>query len=243
MNFKKLKEEELKTIFPNSGTIDLQTMNEKEKKQYVLVYNLYRKIFTKYIIDTLELKKYDNELRNSKLNFKSIDEENMDIYQYFSSNELKFFYIRNNIYIDRLNEQEIKFLINKTKDNNLELDEEIKNFVEHTYEKLIFEDVGKDGKKYITFYGPNSSNYAAENDSLVLGMRYNEFDLNGLDDDSWDELNIEQNMYLPDVFYKLVSEQKDKVSIPIEVLQYNDFSVKRRSLGNKSKEKDEEEER
>ena len=234
MYLKKLKEDELETIFPNSGTINLKKMKEEEKKQYILAYNLYRKLFTEYVVDKLELKKYDNKIVNSDLKFKSVNEENMDIYQYCSSNELKFLYIRNNIYIEHLTEKEKEFLMNRLKNNREDLDAEAKQFIENTYEKTIFEDIGKDGKKYITFYGPDSSNFTARNDSLILGMRYDEFDYNGLNDEAWDELHIKQLTYLPEMFYKLVVEQKNKLSVPIVILQYNDFSIRSRNLKNKN---------
>lgn len=237
LDFENLKKEELKAISHKLNSMELK------KGQYALAHDLYRELFTKYIIDKLELNKYDEELANSNLNFKPVDEEKMDIYQYFSKNELKFFYIRNNIYIDKLNEKEIEFLINETNNNTIEENEKVKQFIECTYKKVIFEDVGKDGKKYITFYGPNSRNYTARNDSLVIGMRYDEFYSNELNDKDWDELHIKQMRYLPEVFNKLILEQRDKVSIPIEVLQYNDFSVKRRTSTSRNKEENIEEER
>ena len=74
-------------------------------------------------------------------------------------------------------------------------------------------------------------------------MRYDEFYSNELNDKDWDELHIKQMRYLPEVFNKLILEQRDKVSIPIEVLQYNDFSVKRRISSSRNKEENTEEER
>jgi len=241
--FKKIKEEELKTTFPSTRMINSEEMSEQQKNDYISMYNLYRKLFSEYIMGKLELKKYDDELTNSSLNFKCVDEEKMDVYQYCTSDELKYLYIRNNIHIERLSDQEKNFLINRLRDIKDELDEEARQLVQSTYQKLIFEDVGKDGKQHITFYGPDSMNYTARNDSLIIGMRYDEFDLNGLDDEAWDELHTKQLMDLREMFYKLVIEQKGKVNVPITILQYNDFSVKLRKARRISIEPKNEEER
>ena len=57
-------------------------------------YLMYRKLFTQYIIEKLNLKKYDDEIAESKLNFIEVKEKQMDIYQYFSKDKLKYFYKR-----------------------------------------------------------------------------------------------------------------------------------------------------
>ena len=214
--------------------LDINNLQKTKDKQFAREYNLYRKLFTEYLIKKLELKKYDGEIINSDLNFKTVDEEKKDVYQYFLGDELKYFYIRNNIYIERLTEEEKRFLDNKLKEGNETLDDETQKFIEKTYAKMIFEDVGQDGKKYITFYGPNSSSFTAENDSVVIGIRYDEFYSDGLDDETWDDLHMKQMMYLEDVIYKLVDEQAEKLSVPMTVLQYSDFSIRTRNLNNKS---------
>ena len=91
MIFNNFSINDLKRISPNYSAIDF------EKDDYIKLYNLYRSLLTEYIIDTLELKKYDEKILKSNLNFKQTNKEEMDSYQYFSSEELKYLYIRNNI--------------------------------------------------------------------------------------------------------------------------------------------------
>jgi len=228
MRFRNLNEENLKTIYPNTG-IKLQELVQEEKKEYIEQYNIYRSLFVEFIIEKLDLKNYDEELEKSELRYLSSNIENMDLYQYFSSDELKFFYIRNNMYIEKLTEEERNWLNERIKNKNYELDNEAKEFIEDTYEKVIFEDVLRDGSKCITLFGPDSSNYLAKNDAIVIGINYDEFNLNGLNDDEWSELYFKQSANLYSIIEKMRSEMKNKIDIPVEVLKYNMFSIKRRN--------------
>ena len=60
MDFENLKKEELKAISHKSNSMEFK------KGQYALAHDLYRELFTKYIIDKLELNKLDYKLFNVK---------------------------------------------------------------------------------------------------------------------------------------------------------------------------------
>lgn len=236
MNFNKIKSEELETIYPNNTGIVFKSMSKDSQDNYMELYYLYRKLFTQYIIEKLNLKMYDEKIENSGLDFKINNEEDMDVYQYFSSNALKYFYIRNNIYIEKLDDSSVKILKRKIKANNYELDEEARELIENTYRTVIFEDSLKDGSLCMTLFGPNSINYFARNDALVIGVRYDEFGQSDLDDNSWDKLHDEQLFYL----YGLVEEMNNKFiddsSIPVSIIKYNEFSTRSRINKNENME-------
>lgn len=227
MRFRNLNEENLKTIYPNTG-IKLQELVQEEKKEYIEQYNIYRSLFVEFIIEKLDLKNYDEELEKSELRYLSSNIENMDLYQYFSSDELKFFYIRNNMYIEKLTEEEKNWLNERIKNNNYELDDEAKEFIENTYEKVIFEDVLKNGSKCITLYGPDSSSYLAKNDAIVIGINYDEFNLQGLADSEWSELYFNQQSNLYSMIKQMTSKMEEKINKQVAILKYNIFSIKRR---------------
>ena len=232
MNYKELTKKDLQNVYPNNSNVEY-------KEEDIQLYNLYRELLTQYIIDLLELKKYDKQIMNSNLNFKQVNENEMDLYQYFSSEELKYLYIRNNIYLERLDEKERNFLKSKLDNNIKKLDAETEKFIANSLQKVIFEDVGEDGKEYITFYGPSSRSFMARNDSLIIGMRYDEFGEDGLDDDEWDKQHDSQILeFLPNLFYEIEANSVKKLNIPIYVLKYNEHSVRKRE---QIKKKDEEE--
>ena len=149
----------------------------------------------------------------------------MDIYQYFSSDILKYFYIRNNIYIEKLNKKEIDFLEKKIQSKNYELDDETMQIIESSYRRVIFEDVLKNGELCKTLYGPNSSNFFADNNAIIIGVRYDEFAENKLNDDEWDELHQQQVEFLESLITRMNKNLNSNSAVPIEILEYSEFSI------------------
>ena len=80
--------------------------------------------FTKYLIKTIRLDQYDESLKNSNLSFVNII-ENQDVYQLMNSSLLNYFYIRNNIYLDKLTNDELNFLKQQLTSLNYNINEEI----------------------------------------------------------------------------------------------------------------------
>jgi len=199
--------------------------NNMPKKEYIELYNIYRFFMTKYIIEKLNLKEYDKKIKNSKCNFIPVETERMDVYQFFSCDELEYIYIRNNVYIERLSDKEIALLKEKIKNNDYSFDESIVDLIENTYQKIIFEDIMKNGKKYQITYGPDSSNYFARNDSLVLGIRYDEFAETKLTDEEWKKQNQKQMEFLRKIINEMINEFENKINVPINIIKYDDYSV------------------
>lgn len=223
--YKTIQESDLETIFPNTGEILIDEQSEQSKKNYISLYNLYRGLFTQYIVDKLDLEKYDNLITRSGLNFQETDPEYMDVYQYFTSQNIKYFYIRNNIYIERLDEEELNFLKNKLIKQEMVMDDETISFIEKTYQKLIFEDFLKNGEKCMIQYGPDSSSFFARNDSIVIGVRYDEFADTELSDKEWERLNYMQSDFLYSLIKKMNGYFKGRTEVPIYILKYDDMSV------------------
>lgn len=228
MRINNLSEEDLKTLYSNRSKYILKEKDSKAKKEYISLYNLYRKLFTEYIVQKLELNKYDKELEESILKFYTTPKEDMDVYQYFSSEELKYFYIRNNIYIERLTDENIKFLRDKIEKKNYDLDDETKELIENTYKKVIYEGNIEDGKKYITLYGPNNRNYLAPSDSIVIGFRYDEFFEDRLEDAIWRIRHLKQVEYLDKIFSDMNNNFGNIFEEEVKIFRYSQFSVIKR---------------
>lgn len=201
-------------------------INNTEKSGLKLCnYNLnlkYRKIFNNYIINQLELKKYDRSILESELRFKKISKEKMDMYQLLSENELNFLYIRNDIYIENLNPDEINTL--KKIEYGSFLSEDIMEYVEKTFSKVIIHEKEDEEIGQIKFFGPYTSKYMAPNNSIVIGIRYNDYYTNGLDDKNWSILREKQLDFLDDLKNRIINEQKNKIKNEIFIIHYNDFS-------------------
>ena len=213
MDFKKLTKEQLKkNIRMNNNITNLE------------LYNLYRKLLTEYIIKKLSLQEYDEKFSNSELNFIPITEKEMDAYQYFSSNILKYFYIRNDIYINKLEKEELEMLQDRVNNGNDELDEKAIEMIMHTYKKVITKDKLKKGEKMsIVFYGPKSNKFMAKEGNIVLGFRYNEYFNKNLTDEEYKKLYIKQQEFLYSIIDEIYKglEKEDEVTI----IKYDEFSI------------------
>lgn len=229
-DLKIINEENFDTRFPKLNESLFNDMDNNMKETYLEIYSIYRKLFSEYIIDKLQIKKYDFELTNSNLNFVKVIEKDMDIYQNFNKEILNYFYIRNNLYIERLTPSERKILYTKFLSGDYSLDENTKVIIENSYKRIIFEDIHKDGSNCYINMGPDNSDYYVPNQSIVIGFRYDEFNLNNLSDEQWDNLHDKQLLYLSEFLLKMSKEISSKVNIPIQVIKYNEYSVKKKII-------------
>lgn len=227
-DLKIINEENFDTRFPKLNESLFNDMDNNMKETYLEIYSIYRKLFSEYIIDKLQIKNYDFELTNSNLNFVKVIEKDMDIYQNFNKEILNYFYIRNNLYIERLTPSERKILYTKFLSGDYSLDENTKVIIENSYKRIIFEDIHKDGSNCYINMGPDNSDYYVPNQSIVIGFRYDEFNLNNLSDEQWDNLHDKQLLYLSEFLLKMSKEISSKVNIPIQVIKYNEYSVKKK---------------
>lgn len=210
--------EDIKTCVP------VNKMIEQANEKYIELYNKYRKILTKYLIKKLELKKYDELIENSGFNFKKVDVENQDIYQYFSSDLLNYIYIRNNIYIEKLTDEE-KNELNSIPSNDDELSKLEEDFIERTYKKVIFEDVLGNNESCKVFYGPRTSSYMADNSYVIIGLRYDKYYNPYGNDEDWKNNYMIQSRFISKLLFKMQSEMCLKIDYPTIAIEYGDMST------------------
>ena len=215
--------------------LNYNQMNNKQKEEYLNIYSLYMNYFLKFLIKKINLQEYDNLLKVNNPVFIPL-KDNMDIYQLISKNLLEYFYIRNNIYLSRLNSVELEYLRNKILNNDLIFDENTFNFIDLTYKRLIFEVINDDPNiKGKINYGPNleSDLYYAPNNGLVLGIRYDEFNLGGMNEEEWFLNRINQKEYIKKVIIQIENEVENKLNIPCKIIEYDQYSVELNKNTNK----------
>lgn len=209
---KVITEDDFNTTISN---FDLSQLEEKE--MYLNLSTLYRFLINKYFDKVI--KKYDDMIFSSNLNFSPVKDNEKDFYQYYTNNNLKYYYIRNNIYLNALSESEINYLNNKWNNNDFEFTEEDSKFIENTFNKVIKEDYGID-EPFDIAYGPDTSYYNKLNNSLVIGFRYDAFN-----DSHNDDLYDKQQYLCTNVNNKLEKKLNSLTNIPVSVLEYNKYSV------------------
>lgn len=201
------------------GFIDNNDVNEK----FSIFYKRYYSYLEKYLDEIIDINKTDNLVETNQNNFQAVNKEDMDIYQDLSS--FKYFYIRNTLYIEKLNEEEIKLL--EEKDS---YDSEVHDLISNTYKKVITTSTPVINANIN--YGPKESNtYYAESNALVIGFRYDPlYSKEAEDDDIWFDKYTEQQFLITRILKDLEQDIREKIDIPIKVIKYNEFSVKKKDI-------------
>ena len=106
-------------------------INGQGNEKMLEMEKVYRIAFSKFLMEKLQLEKYDQELKESNMRFIPRDEEHKDDAQKNDELGLDFFYIRNDVHIDRLTDEQKEILISQS--INEVLPEEILQLVEQTY--------------------------------------------------------------------------------------------------------------
>jgi len=221
----KITSEMFETRMPNGNEEYFNNLSDEEKEKYLKLYECYSNLFNQYIINKLDLHKCDDMIGRSKNDFKVVDKDKMDLYQYLSSKYLKYFYIRNNLYIERLTSDELKFLEMKMNIDPDGYDERCENFIEKTYDKVCVENTDLKSQVNIN-YGPDAYSFFKPDNALIIGYRFDDYykDYN-TSDSEWVEKNNDRLFELELTEMGLNIVCKDKLKIPVCFLKYNDFSV------------------
>ncbi len=221
MNDINVIKENYDTRFPKTNKQFVDSLDEEAKKLYINLYYAYSVLFNDYINNLLNLKEYDNELKD----LDPVKEEKMDIYQYLFKDSLKYIYIRNNIYIERLSVKEKEFLMKCVSDADKMPSVDAYNFIEKTYKKVIFENINNNGSICATNFGPLTQRYIFPNNSLILGIRYEQYANPSVPDEEFKNKYISDLFKVTDISKKMSNELKEKLDIPVFVTIYDDYSV------------------
>ena len=222
--YNEMTEKDYNTIFPSSNLEYLNSLTGTQKDTYLILNGLYRSLLNQYL-KQLVLGNYDKILSSSDLSFVPVATEEQDFYQYYSNNDLKYYYVRNNIFVERLSDEELNYLKSRIITNNFTLQSEDVTFVRNTFSKVIKEE-DIDGKAYVTNFGPDSSTFHAQSNSLVIGFRYDEFNLNDMTEEKWAQNNNKQREFLWNFNNQLEMDLKQKLNIPVSVIEYDEYSIK-----------------
>ncbi len=199
----------------------LNQLSKQEKQDYYRLNQTYRDLLVQYI-NSLGLKKYDDELKNSEFKFLEVANSDKDYYQYHTK-DLSYYYIRNDLYIERLNQEDLNYL--KMINSEDPLDNEKIDFIKRTYPMVIKKYLRND-ENLSVFYGPISSlEYSAPNDALVIGCNYDRFNSNGVTDEEWDKNFQNQVEMLNENNKQLEAHLKGQLNVPVKLIQYDEYSV------------------
>ena len=178
----KITKEDYKSRLTNRDEIKIDDMTEEQLKLYLSMYSVYMEWFINLLILKTNIKSIDDQLKKSNFKFKKVNNDDIDFYQKFSIEYLDYFYLRNNLYLYRLNKDEYLFIIDRIKNDNYGFDEEVEKFINNTYKKIIFEKV-RDLKNVKINHDKIDVGRYVDNDSIIIGIKYD--NNNGLNGKDW----------------------------------------------------------
>ena len=191
---------------------------EQISRQYRFMVNRY--------LEELVLGEYDRAIAESDYNFIPVGRDEMDYYQFYTGTDLDYYYLRNVFYLGEFTDDEIDYLKARIADDDEVITDEDRAFIQETFLRVISEEVeGIDGV-YDMDYGKDSpSGWFAPSDNLVLGFRYDEFNLNGMTDEEWDENLQDQRRFFVDMHQRLIAAIKEKFGWDTTIFTYDDYHV------------------
>lgn len=166
-----LSKESYKQRLTHRDEIKIDDMTEDQLKLYLAMYSVYMEWFINLLVSKTDITKFDKEIKNSNLKFTKAKDDRLDFYQKFSRDYLDYFYLRNNLYLYRLNKEEYNFIIDRIKNDKYIYDKETEKFILDTYKKIIFEKV-KDYKKAKVNHDVHDMGRYIENNAIIIGIRY-----------------------------------------------------------------------
>ena len=211
----KITKENIEKEYPNNLRNNNLIKKRGLENKYFDLLNKYNKFLTSFLKEKLPLEQIDENMGKSELNFVKIKEEDMDFYQITNTSNLDYIYLRNNLYIEKLNEDDIKYLEKKK-----EYDEEVSTFISRTFKNVI--NPYKDSK--MIFYGPENRNFMCNSDELVLGIRYDEFN-SELEDEEFKENFLKKQELISQLTLVLSIVGLKELNCNINVIQYNEISI------------------
>lgn len=222
---KKITIDEYETRTPNSNNEYFNGLSEQEKWEYLELYSTYSNLLADYLIENYRLKEYDEAICDDSCSFQKVEEENMDIYQFLTSDKLDYIYVRNNLFIERLTQDEWKYLLSRVGKSE-DFNQDDSEFIKNTFKRVIAESTDS---IYNTLFGPDNSSFIAPSNSLILGIRFDDFySPNNESSDKWSNDNSRRLQVINIISMMLHSNLSKELDMPITVIKYNDFSIKKK---------------
>ncbi len=211
----KITKENIAKEYPNNLR-DWEIISKRGlEDKYFDLLNKYNSFLTSFIKEKLPLEQIANNMNKSELDFKKMQEKDMDFYQITSTMGLNYIYLRNNIYIEKLNDDDINFL-----EKNNKYNDEVKEYIGKTYKDVI----NPYNNSKIIFYGPENGNFMCNSSDLVLGIRYDEFNTE-LDDEKFKENFLQKQSIISQTSVILNIYGTDVLKNNVNLIQYNEASI------------------
>ena len=211
-SLKLLTKSEVKKHKINNKYIIDNDINNFDK--YLKIQSFYRKILEDYILENIDIANYDEKISNSNLEFGLIDNKMMNLYHRTSYMNLKYIYLRNYLFIEKMSKDDIDYLYNKILKKDYIIGDKELDIIKRTYKNVINDNYkhGEYKKNTTTCYGNVTPDNILPSDSLVFCIHY------GKNNKKLDKVGFLENYKQKNEFLNnLKNEMEDKISKKLDV--------------------------
>lgn len=198
-----------------------------DNKIYKTLEEIYKYLFEVYIMSKINLKLYDEEIKNSGYYF---GKTNLKDKQMISGLKeylgLDYICVLNNFFIEKLEKEDIELLKKCLMQQKLEVTNELLMMVQRTYKDIIKKNYLKGeytDKKYKVCYGVAIPSNFANNDALVLKIYYSK-NTKQLNDEEFIDNIKKQKEFIEKLSKRMKKEIESVLNISCEIL--NEKTVK-----------------
>ena len=203
-----------KELAINKGLI----VNDDLSKYNDLV-KVYKYVLEYYINSKIDLSKYENLIINSNLSI-GINSKYKTLNEYLN---LDYIFFINNLFVEKLNEEDINILMTKFDKNNIS--DELISIIEKTYKDVIYDNYFHGQYQNMVCkvcYGPMVPSNFVDNNALVFKIYYGKNTIN-LDGEAFIELHEKQLDFFKKLINKIKNEVEEKLGVNCEVLLEKDL--------------------
>lgn len=140
--------------------------------RYLCLQAVYRANLDAYLMETLDIRSLDEELKNSGFGFVSHKPEDQNLYERESAMGLEFIYLRNNLYIEYLSREQLSLLEHSLGQGEPYVTDAVKDMAKETYQEIIrVRDPGDwEGESRFLYPESQGRKPVIPNHALVLGI-------------------------------------------------------------------------
>lgn len=191
-------------------------------QDYMNAYSTYNCLLLQFLIRDFYLRDFDQELKNNDDLFRPVAPGAKDLYQASASRFLEYFYLRNDLHIERLCPKDQRILRSFYEAKTFQLNEKTEALIKRTYLNVILHEPAV--RNHLINYGPNNKTYFAPSNAIVIGVRYDP--LAGMEEKA-DVFDLFSNSaFLLQTYIDFIEKKLKKVTdVPLRVIEYNEFSV------------------
>lgn len=191
--------------------------DSKLTDNFYKLYLNYKKLLDKYLLRILPLDSFDKEIDNSDLRFIPKRLDDMDKYQLMSFMNLKYIYLRNPLYVERLSVDEINRIINLSREELDNPGEDVYMIIENTFRKVM------NLKENIENLDSDILDSLLESGQMVFGVKIDFEAENGLGEgQEWLDNYSKQKQFINEETKKVGNICSEKLNLKVNFCLIND---------------------